>query len=279
MVRIGDFNRLEVTRLSRGGAFLSIGLNKQQEVYLPKKETPSGLRRGDKLKVFLFNDSKQHLAATTGTPLAKVGEFASLRVKEITQFAAFLEWGISKDLFLPRKYWPRQLQRGESVVVYLKLDYEKSGILGTGVLDEFFSSETGELRENQKVELLVFSSSRLGYEAVVDQKYRGLLYRDETFEEVDLGDVKTGYIKKVRDDGLVDVSLQPQGFEHAAPLAEELVLKALKRAGGFLPLHDKSAPEEVYRRLQISKKLFKKSIGVLYRRGAITIEKNGIRLN
>jgi len=146
-------------------------------------------------------------------------------------------------------------------------------------LDSFFTGDTTGLSPNQKVSLLVFSESRLGFEVVIDNTYRGLIYHDEIFESVKVGDRKTGFIKKIREDGQVDAALQPQGYKPAADMAGETILKALKREGGFLPLHDKSTPRDIYDRLKMSKKLFKKTIGGLYRDGTISIKADGIELS
>jgi hypothetical protein len=278
MLKIGDYNTLKISRFDRGGCYLETGEAKQAEVYLPKRETPEGTRPGDRLKVFIYNESKDRLGASTGMPLARVGEFAALRVKDVTSFGAFLDWGIAKDLFVPRKFWNRPLHKDETVVVYLKLDYEQWGVMGTCQFDNFLSEAPADLRANQEISLLIFSKTRLGFEAVLDGRYRGLLYHDEIFEPLKIGDRKTGFIKKIREDGLVDVSLRPQGFRPAADMAGEIILKALRKEGGVLPLHDKSSPREIYDHLRMSKKLFKKTVGVLYREGTIKIREDGIEL-
>lgn len=278
MLKIGDYNTLQVARLARGGCFLESGDPIQPEIYLPKGETPPGVRPGRSIEVFVYNESKEKLGATTRVPLAKIGDFASLTVKEVTSFGAFLEWGISKDLFVPRKYWEKPLHKGERAVVYLRSDFEGRGIIGTCLIEEHLSVDAGDLQLNQEVDLILFAVSRLGYSVIIDGRYEGLLYHSDIFETVQVGDEKTGYIRKIREDGQIDVALHPQGFVQASDAASETILKALRRAGGFLPLHDKSRPQEIYASLKISKKLFKKTIGVLYREGAIEILEDGIRM-
>jgi hypothetical protein len=278
MLKIGDYNTLKVTRLSRGGCYLESGEPRQQELYLPKKETPPGTRPGQSLKVFVYNESRQTLGATTAVPLARVGDIASLSVKEVTSFGAFLEWGIGKDLFVPRKYWKQPLHKGDRAVVHLRLDFEKLGVIGTCDVEPCLTSGSGSLEPNQEVRLILFEATRLGYKVAIDGMYQGLLYHGDIFESVKVGDEKTGYIKKIREDGQIDVVLQPQGFKPASDAAGEAIQKALRRAGGFLPLHDKSRPEDIYSHLKISKKLFKKTIGVLYKEGVIEIQEDGIRL-
>lgn len=278
MIQIGKFNTLTVTRVFKGGCYLAEQEAAGGEIYLPKAETPKNIRPGDTITVFIYNESKNKLGATTQTPKAEVGDFASLTVVTVTIFGAFLEWGISKDLFVPKKYWRSPLREGEKTVVYLTLDYEKKGVIGTCLLSSHFHTDTENVEPNQKVDLIVWDITDLGAQVVIDNRYSGLLYRSEIFEPIEIGDEKEGYIKKIREDGLVDVSLQPQGFRPSTEMARETVLHALRESDGFLPLHDKSRPEEIQRRLNISKKLFKKTIGILYKEGVITIGDSGITL-
>jgi len=284
MVHIGDYNTLTVLRINRGSCILQAG---EREIPLSGKEVPQETRPGDTLRVFVYNESKERLGATMRTPLAKVDEFAVLPVKEVTDFGAFLEWGLSKDLFLPRKFFPKQSGKsheqphipevGERLPVFLTLDHEGQGVIATCRIEEHFDRDTSTLEPNRKVDMLIFELTRLGAKAVLENRWEGLLYRNEIFEVLSPGYRRKGYIKKVRDDGLVDAALQPQGFPAASQQARETILEALDSHGGFLPLHDKSRPEEIRRTLQMSKKLFKNTIGNLYKAGVITIEKNGIR--
>jgi hypothetical protein len=291
MINIGQYNELTVERIDKsggahlaerpagdGGAVLRGTGGADRTFYLPKYDVPKGTRSGDSLTVFIYNDAKDSLKATTKKPKAVVGDFAALEVKNALDFGAFLDWGIPKDLFVPRKYQPNPLKAGEIAVVYLHLDYEKTGIMGNCKLEEFFSGQVEGLEENQEVELIVYGLSPLGASVVVDNKYQGLTYRNEIFEEIKVGDRKTGYIKKIREDGKLDVALQRQGFLAASADAGETILQALRDAQGFLPLHDKSSPSAIKNRLGMSKKIFKKTIGVLYKEGRITLEETGIRL-
>jgi len=279
MLKIGDFNTLKVLRMQRGGYILESGEPKQPEIYLPKREVEKPVRPGSEIRVFVFNESKQILGATTSEPLARVGEFAALRVKDITSFGAFLDWGIGKDLFVPRKFWLQPLHRDTLAIVYLKLDYEKWGVMGSCEVERFLREDTEELESNQEVQLLLYEKTRLGYKVIIDNSWPGLLYHGDIFEPVCAGDIKSGFVKKVREDGQVDVVLHPQGFRASSDAARDTLLEALKQAGGFLPLHDKSEPGEIYSRLHISKKLFKKTIGVLYREGLLILSEEGISLS
>ena len=281
MLTIGDYNTLRIVKMTKDGAAYLDGDGR--DIYLPKEDLAAAnlrgkTRPGDTLKVFIYNDSRDSLKATTAKPAAKVGDFAALTVKDVTDFGAFLSWGLPKDLFVPKKYIEGPLIPGDKAVVYLMLDYEKTGVIGTCKLDKNFTKDASALEEGQEVSLMVFDFSPLGASVVIDNTYRGLLYRDEIFEDLNVGDVKTGYIKKVREDGLIDAVLQPQNFPDANEQARDAIMKALKQEDGFLPLHDKSDPDEIKKRLAMSKKLFKKAVGGLYKDGIINLEEKGIRL-
>src|SRR6056297_794857 len=276
MLKIGDFNTLKIIKTSRGGCYLDGG---QREIYLPKADTPRGAAPGGELEVFVYNDGKNSVGATSRQPTAKVGDFAPLKVVSAADFGAFLDWGIEKDLFVPKKNQSSPLNEGDTAIVYVMLDYEQTGVIGTCLLDPHFDTDTSKLEYNQEVSLLVWDITKLGAQVVIDNRYSGLLYHSEIFEPIKIGDRKKGYIKKVRDDGLVDVVLQPQGFLPASEQAAATIITALKRGGGFLPLHDKSEPKEIYSRLKMSKKLFKKTIGALYKEKKINLREDGIELN
>jgi uncharacterized protein len=281
MLRIGDYNRLTVLRLFRGGCVLDGG--EEGELYLTKRDTPVGTRRGDRLRVFVFNESKDRLGVTTVEPNAKVGDFAAMVVSSAAQFGLFLEWGISKDLFVPKKHLPQREKQtsgaGDILVVHLILDYEKRGVIGTTHLSSHFDRDTSGLTANQEVDLIVYSITKLGAQVVIDNRWEGLLYHGEIFEPLRAGDRKKGYVKKIREDGLIDAALRPQGFVPASQEAGRTILKALEKEDGFLPLHDKSDPKEIRRRLQMSKKLYKNTIGVLYKEGLVEIRDDGIAWN
>ncbi len=281
MLRIGDYNTLTVLRPSKGGCVLDAG--DEGELYLTKRDTPVGTRRGDRLRVFVYNESKDRLGATMAEPNALVGDFAPMVVTSVTSFGLFLEWGISKDLFVPKKHLPQRekqtIAAGDILVVYLTLDYEKRGVIGTTHLSSHFDRDTSGLSANKEVDLIVYTITKLGAQVVIDNRWDGLLYHGEIFEPIRVGDRKKGYVKKIREDGLIDAALRPQGFVPASQEAGRTILNALEKEGGFLPLHDKSDPKEIRRRLQMSKKLFKNTIGVLYKEGLLEIRDDGIAWN
>lgn len=275
MLKIADYNTLVVKELAKGGCYLEGGT---RNVYLPKIDVPRGARVGDRLRVFVYNDTRTILKATTMPALAVCGDFVALRVKSVTEFGAFLEWGIPKDLFVPLAYQQGPLHEGETVVVRLVQESDSSGVVGTCQLYSQFDPGREDLQEGQEVDLLVYKQTDLGWAVVVNNRYRGILYHNEIFEKLKVGDKSRGYIKKLRSDGRIDAVLQRQGFRAASQDARTVIMQALEDAGGFLPLHDKSSPELIKNRLNLSKKIFKKVIGGLYKEHLISIEGGGIRL-
>jgi predicted RNA-binding protein (virulence factor B family) len=275
MIEIGKFNTLTVTKLSNGGCYVGDG---SQEVYLPKIDMPKDIQPGDTLEVFIYNDARDSLKATTREPNAVVGDFAALKVITVTDFGAFLDWGIDKDLYVPTGCQDIPLREGDTPIVFLTLDYERTGVIGTCKLEPYFDKDTSILLEKQEVELLVFGFSSIGFRVIINNQYSGMLYKNEVYERLRIGDKRRGFIKKLRSDGRIDAALQQQGFVAASKDAEMILLKALEDSGGFLPLHDKSSPESIKTTLNMSKKIFKKVIGGLYKEGVISIEENGIRL-
>lgn len=273
-ITIGDFNTLKVKQPYKSGVYFEAG---EKEIFLPKRETPLEIKTGDELTVFVYNKTKDVLGATLEKPFAVVNEFAALKVNAIESFGAFLDWGIEKDLFLPNRRQTKPLREGEYVIVRLVPDYEGEGIIGDTDLEIYFEHDTSELKEDMKVDLIVYALTPLGFSVIVNRKYPGLVYRSEGYREPEQGDVLTGYIAKIRDDGKLDISLKRKGYT-AVLDSRDVLLDAIKEAGGFLPLHDKSDPELIKERLGMSKKLFKKIAGGLYRDGLVIIETTGLRL-
>ena len=245
---------------------------------LHASESPDDLKPGMETEVFVFMDGKDGLKATTRKPHACLGDFAAMEVVSTAPFGVFLDWGIKKDLFVPIKLLRTELETGDTAVVQLIPDYDGVGVIGTTKFEDFFETDLSALSENQKVECLVFGFNDMGIRVILDNRYKGLLYRNEVFEELKVGDKRTGYIKKIRPDGLIDAALNRQGFRESTEDARSVLLKALEEAGGFLPLYDKSTPEEIKDALKMSKKIFKKTVGGLYREKIIEMEEKGIRL-
>ncbi len=241
-------------------------------------ELPPKSKPGKEFTVFVYNDAKESYKATRQTPLAGLNEFAVLTVKEVKPWGAFLEWGIPKDLFLPEREMSGPINPGQKVIIRVVLDHEKTGLIATSKLDSHFNYETSTLNTGDEVEMLVFASTKLGYPVLVNNQYRGMLYRNEVFTNLDLGQKVTGIIKNIREDGRLDCSLQQVGFVPAMEDAKETLLNTLDSFNGFLPLTDKSSPDEIASILSMSKKNFKKALGILYKERVVRIDKDGIRL-
>ncbi len=274
-MKIGCYNTLEILRDTSVGLYL--GDISGEEVLLPNKYVPSKFRKGEKLKVFVYLDSEDRPIATTLKPLVQLGEFACLRVKDVSKMGAFLDWGLEKDLLVPFREQKDKMKVGKSYVVYLRMDEVTQRLVGTAKLHKVFDKDLGTLEAGQEVKLLVGEGTEIGLEVVIDNRYRGMLYRNEVFQDVLFGDRLTGYIKQVREDGKVDVSLRKTGLENLEAGAQK-ILDELRANEGFLALHDKSSPEDIQFQLEMSKKNFKRSLGTLYRQKLVTLEEHGIRL-
>ena len=273
MLLIGRYNRLKIDRITASGAFLATS---EGDVLLPGKFIPEGAEPGSGIDVFIYRDSEDRLVATTQTPRAVVGEFALLRVKDNTKTGAFLDWGLDKDLLLPFGEQPAPVKKGEDALVRLYLD-NSGRIAASAKLEKFLRPADGSLSEGDEVELLLYAFSDLGAKVIIDNTYGGLLFRNELYAKPARGERLRGYVKKIRDDGKIDVTLRKGGVQEATA-DRETILAALKARDGFLPLTDKSSPEAIAELLRLSKKSFKKGVGGLYKEGLIDITAEGIRL-
>lgn len=248
-----------------------------EEVLLPNQYITDEMQVGDTIKVFVYLDSEDRPVATTQTPRIVRNEFAYLIVKDVSEYGAFMDWGLIKDLFVPFREQSKPMEIGEGYVVFLYLDQKSSRLLASSKIDKFLESERLTVAEGDEVDLLVWQKTDLGYNVVVNQYHKGLLYANEVFRELNIGDSLKGYVKKIREENKLDISLQKTGYEVVEPSAQE-ILDELKKENGFLPLSDSSSPEDIYKRLKISKKVFKKAIGGLYKQGIIKIADDGIYL-
>ncbi|UII30748.1 S1-like domain-containing RNA-binding protein [Fulvivirga ulvae] len=274
-MEIGNYYELEVAKEVDFGVYLNSELG---EILLPLKYVPEGTEVGDILRVFIHKDSEDRLLATTLEPKGKVDDFVSLITKDITPHGAFMDWGLEKDLFVPNREQHAPFQVGHSYIIRICLDYKSDRLIGVSKINTFLSNANlGELKEGDQVNLLIYSETDAGYSAVINGKHKGLIYRNEVFEPVNVGDEKTGFIKKIREDLKIDLSLNPAGIG-AIDKNREIVLESLREHGGFLPYHDKSEPHDITEQFNMSKKAFKKAIGGLYKDQLIDIESDGIRL-
>ncbi len=276
-LEIGRFNRMRIVKEVEFGDYLDGG-EEFGEVLLPLKAVPKGAKPGDEIDVFLYLDSEDRPITTTIEPLAQVGDFAALTVVEVTEFGAFLDWGIpGKDLLLPFREQTRPLEVRQRVVVHVTLDPKQGRIVASMRLNKFASKTRHDFRIWDEVHLLICKQTDLGYPAIVNNSHWGLLYANEVFEPLEEGDERTGYIKNFRDDGKIDLTLHKLGYQKVEQSLDP-ILETLKARGGFLPVTDKSSPETIYGLFGISKKTYKKSVGALFKQRLITIGDDGIRL-
>lgn len=272
MLKIGDYNTLKIIKSTEQGYYLESFLG---EILLPGKYITPDMAVGDEITVFIYRDSEDRLIATTEKPLAKVGDFAYLQVKDINRTGFFLDWGLSKDLLLPYREKRGQMKKGESYVVKVLLDPITERIIASARLEHYFANDELDLAEGDEVEALIYHISNLGYQAVVNQRYHGLIYRNQVFTALKVGDTVQGIVKKIREGNKLDIML-PRHFKEERLNAQEEILQLLEKNNGFLPWNDKTDPEAIKRELQISKKTFKKAIGGLYKQRKIIIKENGI---
>lgn len=274
-MRIGEYNELCVTRETQNGLYLA---DADAEVLLPRGQCPADFEIGDFLTAFVYTDSEDRPIATVLKPYATVGEFAGLQVVTVTSAGAFLDWGLAKDLFCPIREQASPMREGDIRVVRVYLDTVSNRVVCSSKVNRFLSLTGEGLEKGQKVEIMIAGFRPDAMDVIINGAIKGTLFRDEWHERLSLGEKREGYIKMVREsDNRVAVSLRPQSFQ-AVLASSDSLLKDLQRAGGFLPVTDKSSPEEIQKRFGLSKGAFKKLIGTLYREGKIDIESHGIRL-
>jgi hypothetical protein len=273
-LQLGKINTLTVARRADHGLYLSGG---PEDILLPNKYVPEGTEIGDEIDVFLYLDSEERLIATTEKPLAEVGDFAWLRVAWVNNFGAFLDWGLMKDLFVPFREQKMKMQKDHSYLVHVHLDPETYRIMASAKVERYLSEDYPPYHGGDEVDCLIWQKTDLGFKAIVDNRFAGLLFDDEIFRQLHSGDRLKAYVKQVRPDGKIDLSLQKKG-QRAVEDFSDVLLRHLQTNGGHSPLGDKSPAEEIYAVFGISKKVFKKAVGDLYRRRLITIAADGLQL-
>lgn len=275
MAYIGRFNRLTVNKIVAHGVYLDAAW--MGTVLLPKSQVPEDCEVGDSIGVFIYLDSEDRFIATTAKPLAQVGEVACLKVVQVNRVGAFLDWGLPKDLLVPFNQQQPAMEVGRSYLVYVHVDEEGNRILGSALLNKFIEKEPQGYKVGQQVALAVSEKTDLGYACVMDNKYWGLLFYSDVVKPLRIGQSIKGYVKRLREDGKVDLSLQAPGFAKVDDLTKR-VLRALNDNDGYIPLSDKSPPEAIAEAFGVSKKSYKMTIGNMYKNKLIKIESKGIRL-
>ena len=274
-IELGKYNTLEVVKEVAFGMYLDGG--EEGEILLPSRYVPENYKPGDELAVFIYLDNEERLVATTLTPLVQVGEFACLEVAWINQYGAFLNWGLMKDLFVPFREQKMKMQVGKQYVVHAHLDDESYRIVASAKVDRYLSREKAPYEPGQEVSILIWQKTDLGFKAIIENRYSGLLYESEIFQPLHTGMTLKAYVKQVREDGKIDLILQKPGQGKVEDFAATL-LDYIREQGGHITLHDKSPAEEIYDTFGVSKKTFKKAVGDLYKKHLVSLQENGIEL-
>ncbi len=275
MTEIGKLNTLRVVKELDFGIYLDGA--ELGEILMPKRYVPENCKIDDMIEAFIYLDSEDRIIATTQIPNAMVGQFAGMEVVSVNEVGAFLEWGLQKDLLVPFREQKVKMEEGKTYVVYVYYDEESNRIAASAKLDQFLDLEQTEYDEGQEVDLLIYNQTDMGYKAIVNNINEGVLYANEVFQTLHKGQRIKGYIKKIRDDGKLDLCLQKPGFEKIDELADR-ILSYLAKNDGFLNVTDKTPPDVISQMFNVSKKTFKKAVGALYRKKLVQLEPDGISL-
>lgn len=275
MLAVGQVNRLTILRGTSVGFYL--GNEEGDEVLLPHKYIPEEANVGEEIEVYIYRDSEDRIIATNLRPFVALHEMGCLEVTHVSSYGAFLHWGLEKDLFVPFREQNQKLKPGDWAIVYVYLDEKTDRLVGTCKIQRHLQPADEHLKEGQPVSLLIYERTDLGYKAVINHRYGGLLYHNEIFKRVAWGDILPGYIKTIREDGKLDLTLEPLGAKRLGTDAER-VFQALEQAGGSLPFSDNSDPIDIQTRFEMSKKAFKRAIGILYKEQKINILPDQIQI-
>lgn len=275
MVLLGQYNTLTVARFVDFGLYLDAGDG--LEILMPRRYVPQDVSVGQQLRVFVYQDAEARLIATNEHPYATVGQFAYLKINSVNQTGAFADWGTSKELLIPHREQARKMEAGRRYIIYIYIDQISGRIAGTSKLDKHLGNVPPSYETGEEVEAIIWKRTPLGYSAIINHSHTGLIYENQIFREIHTGERLRAWIKGIREDDKIDLSLQPIGYRQMIDPAESTILKALHLHNGFLPITDHSTPELIAFELQMSKKTFKKAIGALYKQQRIEITPEGIR--
>ena len=274
-VKLGKYNQLEVVKAVDFGVYLNGG--DEGEILLPSRYVPEECKPGDVLNVFIYLDNEERLIATTLQPYVQVGEFACLEVAWVNEYGAFLDWGLMKDLFVPFREQKMKMQKGHRYVVHAHVDEDSYRIMASAKVERYLSKELPGYQPGEEVKVMVWQKTDLGYKVIVDNKFGGLVYQKEIFKPLEPGMHMQAFVRQVREDGKIDLTLQKDGLQKVDDFAEVL-LQYIKDNDGQTSLNDKSPAEEIYETFGVSKKTFKKAVGDLYKKRLILLVEDGIRL-
>jgi predicted RNA-binding protein (virulence factor B family) len=275
MIRLGEYNTLEILRETDPGLYL--GDTQENVVLLPHRYKPENFNIGDMLEVFVYLDYEERPVATTLTPHVLLNDFGYLHCSDVNEFGAFMDWGVQKQLFVPFKEQARPMKVGNWYIVYLSMDEQTNRLVGSSKTNKYLNNDTVTLEKFDEIAIMVTHITDLGANVIVNGKHKGLIFINDIFEDIRTGDTMKAFVKSVREDNKIDVVLQSPGYRSIEPNAN-FILDELKAAGGFMPLHDKSDPQAIKNELGMSKKSFKKAIGTLYKDKQIAIKPDGIEL-
>ena len=276
MIEIGKYNELKILRHASVGLYL--GDDSGEDVLLPNKYCPDNIEQGDMLKVFVYRDHEERKVATNLTPKILLYDFALLQVTAVSKVGAFLDWGLEKDLMVPFNEQRQKMEVNNWYLVYLNIDKKTDRLYASDKIDKFLQNESLTVAAGDEVALIVMQKTDLGFSVIVNKEHKGLIYENEIFKELKIGDKIKGYVKKIREENKIDISLHPIGYNRFNDPNVELIKNKLKQKKGFIAITDKSTPQEIYSQFGISKKAFKKAVGALYKQRQITIAPDGITL-
>lgn len=275
-MKVGHIQTLKVNRISDYGLYLAD--EQGEEVLLPNRFVSLNNAIGDEIEVFVYHDSEDRLVATTDRPLITEGTAACLKVVDKNIHGAFLDWGLKgKDLFLPNRNQQGGVLPGRSYIVWLYVDNITGRCVATMKLKSFIDNELITVKPRQKVDILIASESPIGYRAIINSRHWGMVYKNQIFHDVQIGQRFEGYVRRITDDNRIDLSLRQEGYDGVASSADTL-LEIIRKNGGYLPVGDDSSPEEIHATTQLSKKVFKRAVGMLLKRGVISADKFEIKV-
>jgi len=275
MIRIGRINSLRIKERRPDTICLDTG--ESGDILLPAKDVAAKYQQGDEIEVFVHADKEGQLHGTTRKPYATVGEFATLQVVSNTSAGSFLHWGMENDLLVPKGEQQHPMVEGQAYVVYIFLSKKTNRIIASSRLDKFLSPQVPDYEEGEEVDLILFDQTDLGYRALINRDHVGMIYQNEVFQDIKIGQQIKGYIKRVREDQKIDLILQQSGYQGIDEVSQT-ILGIIQKSGGKVAVTDKSPPDDIYSLFGVSKKVFKKAIGSLYKKRIIRIEPDGISI-